>query len=277
MRKNNYLKLTVLAFVATLTLTACGAKTETASESKEIIVGASVEPHSTILKSDAVKKSLEEDGYTIKVLEYTDYVQPNVSTTDGSLDANFFQHVPYLNEYNASANTTLKGVAEIHFEPLGLYAGKTASLDELKDGAQIAIPNDVTNEARALLLLEKAGLIELEENIGLNATPKNIVKNPKNIQFIEVEAVQTSRTLQDVDFAIINGNYALAEGLSASKDGLIVEDETSEAAQTYANLIVVNEGKENDEKTKALIKAVTSEATKKFIDEQWQGAVVPVF
>ncbi len=276
------------AFVLGVTLlTACGTKDNnpaaeptpevTGPVLEEIVVGASIEPHATILNSEAVKKSLEADGFSIKVVEYTDYIQPNVATSDGSLDANFFQHIPYLVEYNEKNNTKLKAVVNTHFEPLGIYAGKTDSLENVKDGAQIAVPNDATNEARALLLLEKAGLITLEENIGLDATIKNIASNPKNLKIIEVEAAQTAKSLQDVDLAVINGNYALAAGLSASKDGLLVEDATSEAATTYPNAIVVNEGNEETDKTKALIKAVTSEETKKFIEEKWQGAVVPVF
>lgn len=249
----------------------------TPAELTEIIVGATVEPHATILNSDAVKNALAEQGYSIKVVEYTDYIQPNSATEDGSLDANFFQHVPYLDDFNSKNGTHLVAVSNIHFEPLGLYPGKTKSLDALPDKAQIAVPNDTTNEARALLLLEKAGLIKLKENIGLEATVKDITENPKNLQFYEIEAAQTAKVLQDVDLSVINGNYALTEGLSAAKDALLVEDASSDAAKTYANVIVVKEGNEESDKTKALIKAVTSEETKKFIDEQWQGAVVPVF
>lgn len=249
----------------------------TPAELTEIIVGATVEPHATILNSDAVKNALAEQGYSIKVVEYTDYIQPNSATEDGSLDANFFQHVPYLDDFNSKNGTHLVAVSNIHFEPLGLYPGKTKSLDALPDKAQIAVPNDTTNEARALLLLEKAGLIKLKENIGLEATVKDITENPKNIQFYEIEAAQTAKVLQDVDLSVINGNYALTEGLSAATDALLVEDASSDAAKTYTNVIVVKEGNEESDKTKALIKAVTSEETRKFIEEKWQGAVVPVF
>lgn len=268
-------------------LTACGTKESNTGASPtpaegdkgliEIVVGASIEPHATILNSEAVKKSLEADGFSIKVVEFTDYIQPNVATSDGSLDANFFQHIPYLDEYNEKNKTVLKAVVNIHFEPLGIYAGKSDSIENIPDGGQIAVPNDATNEARALLLLEKAGLITLEDNIGLDATIKNIASNPKNLKIIEVEAAQTAKSLKDVDLAVINGNYALTEGLSASEDGLLVEDTDSEAATTYPNIIVVNEGNEETDKTKALIKAVTSEETRKFIEENWKGAVVPVF
>lgn len=252
---------------------------KTADQAKltEIVVGATVEPHATILNSDAVKNSLKEQGYSIKVVEYTDYIQPNAATEDGSLDANFFQHVPYLNDFNSKNGTHLKAVANIHFEPLGIYPGKTKTFDALSEGAQIAVPNDTTNEARALLLLEKAGLIKLKENIGLDATVKDITENPKKLKIVEIEAAQTAKVLQDVDLSVINGNYALSEGLSASKDALLVEDTNSDAAKTYANVIVVKEGNEDSDKTKALIKAVTSAETKKFIEDKWQGAVVPVF
>ena len=253
---------------------------ETAQESAElveIVVAATPEPHATILNSDAVKESLAADGFSIKVVEYTDYVQPNIATEDGSVDANFFQHTPYLLQFNEDQGTHLVNVADIHFEPLGIYPGKAASIEEIADGATIAVPNDVSNEARALLLLEKAGLIKLSEGAGLEATIKDITENPKNLTIKEIEAVQTAKVLQDVDVAVINGNYALAEGLSASEDGLLVEDKESEVATTYPNVIVVKEGNEETDATKALIKAVTSAQVKAFIDEQWQGAVVPLF
>lgn len=293
--------LLVTALLVSLLLVGCGTKevstdeaegtpTETAAtetpaedatggdkELIEIVVGATVEPHATILNSDAVKNSLAEQGYSIKVVEYTDYVQPNVATQDGSLDANFFQHLPYLNDFNTNNGTTLVSVANIHFEPLGLYPGKTASISEIPDGGQIAVPNDTSNEARALLLLQNAGLIKLKDGIGLEATINDIIENPKNLEILEIEAAQTARVLQDVDASVINGNYALEAGLSASENALITEETDSEGATTYANILVVKEGNEESDKTKALITAVTSEETKKFIEEQWKGAVVPVF
>lgn len=253
------------------------AKEPATGELTEIVVGATIEPHATILNSDAVKSALAEQGFSIKVVEYTDYIQPNVATEDGSLDANFFQHVPYLDDYNQKNGTSLKAVAKVHFEPLGIYPGKAASLDAIEDGAQIAVPNDTSNEARALILLEKAGLIKLKEGVGLEATVKDIAENPKNLDIVEIEAAQTVKVLQDVAVAVINGNYALSNGLSASKDALLVEDTSSDAATTYANVIVVKEGNEESEKTKALIQAITSDETKNFINEKWQGAVVPLF
>lgn len=252
--------------------------TDTASDNLvEIIVGATIEPHATILNSDAVKEALAAEGFKIKVVEYTDYVQPNMATQDGSLDANFFQHLPYLQDFNDQNKTDIVSVADIHFEPLGIYSGKAEALDAITEGAQIAVPNDATNEARALLLLQKAGLIKLKAKVGLSATVKDIVDNPYKIKFSEIEAAQTAKVLRDVDFAVINGNYALEAGLSASNDALEVEAVDSEAATTYANIIAVKLGNENNPKVQALIKAVTSEATKKFIEEKWQGAVVPVF
>lgn len=281
MKKLKQLGVLALAVVlAGSLLTACGTKkedTKDVAQLEEIIVGASVEPHATILNSDAVKESLAADGFSIRVIEYTDYVQPNEATQDGSLDANFFQHTPYLISFNKDHGTTLVDVADIHFEPLGIYPGKTKTIEAITDGAQIAVPNDGTNEARALLLLEKSGLIKLEDNIGLDATIKDIKENPKNLKIVEVAAEQTAKVLLDVDLSIINGNYALAEGLSASKDAVLVEDSSSEGARQYPNILVVKEGNEETAKTKALIKAVTNVETKAFIKEKWQGAVVPVF
>lgn len=288
MKKTKRFGILIAATILTgALLTACGSSDTKSTDSKdtastdkalqEIVVGATIEPHATILNSDAVKNSLKEQGFSIKVVEYTDYIQPNVATQDGSLDANFFQHLPYLTDFNSKNGTDLVSVANVHFEPLGIYPGKTKSLDDIKDGAQIAVPNDTTNEARALLLLEKAGLLKLKENVGLEATKNDIVENPKNLDIVEIEAAQAAKVLPDVDLAVINGNYALTEGLSASKDGLLVEDASSEAANLYANIIVVKKGNEETDKTKALIKAVTSPETKAFIEEKWQGAVVPVF
>lgn len=277
--------LLAISIITGAVLTGCGAKDtnessksdSTKSDLVEIVVGASIEPHASILNSDAVKKSLEADGFKIKVVEYTDFVQPNVATEDGSLDANFFQHTPYLLDFNEKNGTHLVNVADVHFEPYGIYPGKTKSIEEMKDGAQIAVPNDSTNEARALILLEKAGLIKIKENAGLEATVKDIVENKKNLEIVEMEAAQTVKVLRDVDLSVINGNYALSEGLSATEDALLVEDTASEAFNTYPNIIVVKEGNEETAKTKALIKAVTSEETKAFIEEKWEGAVVPVF
>ena len=193
------------------------------------------------------------------------------------MDANYFQHGPYLEDFNEKNNTHLVSVAAIHYEPLGLYPGKTKSLNDLADGAKIAVPNDTTNEARALQLLAAQGIITLKEDAGLAATKNDVVDNPHNIELVEMEAAQLPRTLSDVDFAVINGNYAAVAGFSASKDALAVEDATSEAAQTYTNLLVVEEGNENEPAIKALVAALTSQTVKDYIDSTYDGAVVAVF
>ena len=235
------------------------AGTSAAAELTTIKVGATPAPHAEIL--EILKDNLEEKGYRLEIVEYNDYVLPNNAVQDGDLDANFFQHAPYLNDFNAQNGTTLVDVATVHFEPFGLYAGKTASLDALQEGAKIAVPNDTTNEARALLLLEAQGLIKLKEDAGINATKIDIVENPLNLEIVELEAAQIARTIQDVDIAAINGNYAVDAGLSLS-DALAVEAADSLAAQTYGNVLVVKEGNEESEATKALVEAILSDEVK---------------
>ena len=195
---------------------------------------------------------------------------------DGELDANFFQHQPYLDDFNAENGTHLVSVAAVHFEPFGLYAGKTSSLDELKEGASVAVPNDTTNEARALLLLEAQGLIKLKEDAGLSATVLDIVENPLNLEIKEIEAAQLVRSLPDVDIAAINGNYAAEGGLNVA-DAIAVEASDSLAADTYANVIAVKEGNEDSAKTKALVDAVLSDDVKTYINDTYGNAVIPVF
>ena len=278
------------AVLAAAALTACGtgkqadntaaekgaaAETTAASgELKEIVVGASPAPHAEIL--EAIASVLEEKGYKLVLKEYTDYVQPNLALDAGDLDANYFQHLPYLEQFNAENGTKIVSAAAIHYEPFGIYAGKTSDLKDLADGAKVAVPNDATNEARALLLLEAQGLIKLTDGVGLNATKTDIVENPKNLDILEVEAAQTPRSLQDVDIAVINGNYAIEAGLKVS-DALAVEASDSEAATTYGNIVAVKEGKENDEKTAALVEALNSSEAKAFIESTYNGAVVPLF
>ena len=247
---------------------------EAPAELQEIVVGASPAPHAEIL--EAACAALEEKGYKLVIKEYTDYVQPNLALDAGDLDANYFQHLPYLEQFNAENGTKLVSAASIHYEPFGIYAGKAASLDALADGAKVAVPNDATNEARALLLLEANGLIKLTEGVGLNATKTDIVENPKNLDILEIEAAQIPRSLQDVDIAVINGNYAIDAGLKVA-DALAVEDAESIAATTYGNVVAVQEGHENDEAVKALVEALTSEDIKSFMEETYQGAVVPLF
>lgn len=243
-------------------------------EDKVIKVGASVTPHAEILEH--VKQTLADEGYTLEIVEYNDYVLPNTALEDGDLDANFFQHQPYLDNFNEENNTHLVSVAAVHFEPFAIYAGKTDFLDDLQDGATVAVPNDTTNEARALLLLEAQGLIKLKDGVGLDATVLDIEENPKNLQIQEIEAAQIVRSLPDVDIACINGNYAKEGGLDVA-DAIAVEASDSLAADTYANVIAVKEGNENTDKTKALVNAVLSDDVRQFIEDTYGNAVVPVF
>ena len=208
--------------------------------------------------------------------EFTDYVQPNLTLENKELDANFFQHLPYLEDFNVKNNTKLVSAGVVHYEPLGLYPGKIKTLDAIANGATIAIPNDTTNEARALLLLETIGLIKVDPKAGLEATPKDVIENPKNIVFKELEAAQLARSLPDVDLAVINGNYAIEAGLNAGTDAIAKEEKDSLAAQTYANIVAVRAGEETSEKTLALMKALQSEKVISFIESNYQGAVVPM-
>jgi len=236
-------------------------------------VAASPAPHAEILNS--VKDAMAAEGYDLQVKEYTDYIMPNNAVFNNEMDANYFQHQPYLTDFNEKNNTDLVSAASIHFEPLGIYPGKAASLDALADGATIVVPNDPTNEARALNLLAAQGIITLAEGVGLEATVKDITNNPKNVKITEVEAAQVPMALPDYDFGVINGNYAVAAGLSDSI--LVSEDPDSEAAQTFANVVAVKPGRETDPAIQALVKALTSEDTRRFITEKYGVAVVPVF
>ena len=260
----------VLALTLVLSLAACGGKTD----DKTIKVGATPAPHAEIL--EILVDKLAEDGYTLEIVEFDDYVLPNTALEEGELDANYFQHITYMNNFNVEHGTHLLSAAEIHYEPFGLYAGKTASIDALADGAQIAVPNDATNEARALLLLEQVGLITLEEGVGINAAKEHIVDNPKNLEIVEMKAELLTTTLQDVDMAVINGNYAIDAGLKIA-DALAVEAADGAAAQAYVNVLSVKEGNENSEKIQALVNALMSEEVKTFINETYEGAVVPMF
>ena len=277
----------ILALVMVFALAACGTTNTDDSATKTpdggdegttIKVGASPTPHAEILA--IAKEILAEQGITLEIVEFSDYVQPNTATESGDVIANYFQHKPYLDKFNDENGTHLVSVAAIHYEPYGLYPGKTATIEELTDGAKISVPNDGSNEARALHLLEAAGLITLKEDAGLDATKLDIVDNPKNIDVIEMEAAQLTNALADVDMAVINGNYALQGDLSASEDALILEDTTesgSEAAQTYSNIIAVKEGNETDPAILALVEALKSDKVRDFINETYNGAVVPMF
>ena len=261
----------ILALVFILSFAACGKKKST------LKVGASITPHAEILKEAA--KLLEKEGIILEVVEYTDYVQPNIAVEDGSLNANYFQHVPYLNTFNAEKNTHVVSVGAIHYEPFGIYPGRVKALADLPEGAVIGVPNDGSNETRALLLLQQEGIIKLKDGIDAssNATKLDIVENPKNIEIVEMEAAQISKALEDLDFGVINGNYALQAGLNAGTDALAVEDASGSGAQTYANVLCVKEGNEKNANVQALFKALTSEEIKTFINNTYSGAVVPIF
>lgn len=257
--------------LAAAVLAGCGGK---GGDDKVIKIGASPTPHAEIL--EIVKTELAEDGYTLEIIEYNDYVLPNTALQDGEIDANYFQHLPYLENFNAENGTTLVSAANVHFEPFGIYPGRSASLDELAEGAKIAVPNDTTNEARALLLLEAEGLIKLKEGAGITATIVDIVENPLNLEIVELEAAQIPRVLPDVDVAAINGNYAVEAGYTLA-DAIAVESAESLAAQTYGNIVAVRQGEESSEKTKALVDAILSDAVEEYIEDTYVGAVVPVF
>ena len=246
-----------------------------ADEPKTIVVGASVTPHAEILK--VAKEVLAEKGIELKIVEFTDYVQPNLNVDSGELDANYFQHKPYLDQFNIDHNTKLVSVGAIHYEPFGIYPGKSDSIENLPDGATITVPNDGTNEARALFLLEDLGLIKLREGTDFTATILDIAENPKNLEIVELEAAQLTLSLEDVDMAVINGNYAIQAGLNANTDALAIEDKDSEAAQTYANIVCVKEGNEDNPAIKELMNALKSDKVKRFIEENYEGAVVPIF
>jgi D-methionine transport system substrate-binding protein len=276
MKKKSILSV-VLAGVLTFGLVGCGNTSNTGNtgskDDKVIKIGVTPKPHEEIV--NVAKPLLEKEGYTVEVTEFNDYNQPNTAVEEGSLDANFFQHTPYLNEQNSSKGYHLVSVGAIHLEPMGLYSHKIKSLDELKDGATIAVPNDPSNEARALKLLAGKGLIKIKD--GELVTPKDITENPKNLKFSELEAAAVPRAIDDVDAAVINGNYAIEAKFDPTKDAIIIEDKNSEAAKPYANIIVVKEGNENQEKIKALVKAMTSPEVKAFIEKEYSGSVIPVF
>lgn len=259
-----------LALLLVLALAACAGK----EDAKTIKVGATPAPHAEIL--EVTKDLLAEEGYTLEIVEFDDYIMPNTAVEEGELDANYFQHITYMNTFNADNGTHLVSAAAIHYEPFGLYAGKTASLDALADGAQIAIPNDATNGGRALLLLQEQGLITLAEDSGLEPTVQDIVDNPKNLEIVELEARLLPTTLEDVDMAVINGNYAIDANLKIA-DALAVEANDGTAAEAYANVVAVKEGNENSEAIQALVKALESEEVRAFIEETYAGAVMPLF
>lgn len=285
MMKNNTLKrfasLSLATAVAASALVGCGStdtkeaastSTEGGADLEVITVAASATPHAEIL--EAVKEDLKAQGYDLQVTIFDDYVQPNEVVESGDFDANYFQHVPYLNSFNEEHGTHLVDAGDIHYEPFGIYPGTKSSLDDIADGDVIAIPNDTTNEARALLLLQDNGLLTLKDGVGLEATVNDIIDNPHNLDFEELEAAQVARVVDEVSFVVLNGNYALEAGYSVAKDSVAYESADSVAAETYVNIIAVYEGHENDPKIQALVSALKSDAAKKYIEDTYDGAVV---
>lgn len=277
MKRKSILSLLLTGALA-ISLIGCGntnkeAEIGSKGEDKTITIGVTPVPHKEIVEE--IKPDLEAEGYTVKIVEFTDYVTPNTSLAEGELDANYFQTVAYLDETNEGKGLDLTYTKGIHLEPLGVYSSTIKSLDELKEGATVAVPNDPSNEARALRVLEGAGLIKLKE--GELVTPKDITENPKNLKFEELEAAQLPRVLEEVGIAVINGNYALEAGLNPAENALYLEDATKEASKKYHNVLAVKKGNEDSEKIKALTNALTSDKVKKFIEEKYNGSVIPTF
>ena len=280
---NNTKKFIALAAAAalSLSLTACSGNNSSSTadnsgsdaSSTVIRVGASPSPHAEIL--EFVKDQLADKGYELDIVEFTDYVMPNVALYEGDLDANFFQHTPYLDNYNESNGTDLVSACKVHFEPMGLYSETLTSVSEVAEGSKVGVPNDPTNEARALNLLEAQGLIKLREGAGLNATPLDIEENPLNLEFVELEAAQLPRNLSEFAIAAINGNYAIEAGVL---DKVIVNEAAdSDSAQEYANILAVRNGELETDKTKALVEVLGSDETREFINTQYEDQFIPVF
>ncbi len=244
---------------------------EKPAETQKIVIGVTPEPHAKLVS--LIADDLKAQGIELEIIEFTDYVKPNLALSDGELDANFFQHKPYLDDFNAKEGTDLVSIGNVHVEPMALYANEAKSLDELKDGAEIAIPNDTVNGGRALLLLQANGLIKLKEDAGLEATEKDIVENPKNLKITALEAATLPRVLAELDGAVINGNFALEAGLNPVNDSLVIEGKDS----PYANIVVVRAGEESEEKFVKLLEALQSDKIKQYIEENYDGGVVPAF
>ena len=267
-------KLIAAALTGALVLGTVGTTVVFADDDdKTITVAASETPHSEILEQ--AKPILEKEGYDLEVTVFDDYVQPNEVVESGDFDANYFQHIPYLDSFNEEKGTHLVNAGGIHYEPFGIYPGTKASLDDLEDGDTIAVPNDTTNEARALLLLQDNGIITLKDGAGLEATVNDIEENPHNVEIVELAAEQVARVADETAYIVLNGNYALQAGYSVAKDALAYEKSDSEAAKTYVNVIAVKEGNENSDKIKALVAALKSDEIKDFINEKYDGAVIP--
>lgn len=265
-------KLTAAALTGLLVLGTFGT-TAFADEDTTITVAASTTPHAEILAQ--AKPLLEELGYDLEVTEFDDYVLPNEVVESGEFDANYFQHIPYLNSFNEEKGTHLVNAGGIHYEPFGIYPGKKDSLEDIAEGDTIAVPNDTTNEARALLLLQDNGILTLKEGVGLEATVNDIEENPYNVEIVELAAEQVARVAEETSYIVLNGNYALQAGYSVAKDALAYEKSDSEAAKTYVNVIAVKEGNENEEKIQALVSVLKSDEIKEYITSTYAGAVIP--
>lgn len=276
--KRRFLALALVGTLALGVFAGCGDSSKdkeagNKKDSKVITIAASPTPHAEILEK--AKEILKDEGYDLKITEFEDYVQPNEVVESGEYDANYIQHLPYLESFNEEKGTHIVSVGKIHYEPFGIYPGKKKSLDKISDGDRIAIPNDTTNEARALLLLQDNGVIKLKDGAGIDATINDIAENPHKIKFDELEAAQVARVADEDDFVVLNGNYALEAGYSVAKDSLAYEASDSEAAKTYVNIIAVKEGNENKAGIKELVKVLKSDEIKEFINDKYDGAVIP--
>ena len=274
--KKKILALALAGVLVVGALTGCGSSKSESSEKKtddkKITVAASATPHAEILEE--AKTLLKDKGYELEVKVFDDYVQPNNVVESGEFDANYFQHVPYLEQFNEEKGTHLVVAGKIHYEPFGIYPGTKKDLKDIAKGDKIAVPNDTTNEARALLLLQDNGIIKLKDGAGIKATVNDIEENPNNIEIVELEAAQVPRVVNEVAYVVLNGNYALEANYTVKKDALAYEKSDSEAAKTYVNVIAVKEGNENSEKIKALVDVLKSDSIKKFINEKYDGAVM---
>lgn len=274
--KKKILALALSGVLVVGALTGCGSSKSESSEKKtddkKITVAASATPHAEILEE--AKTLLKDKGYELEVKIFDDYVQPNNVVESGEFDANYFQHVPYLEQFNEEKGTHLVVAGKIHYEPFGIYPGTKKDLKDIAKGDKIAVPNDTTNEARALLLLQDNGIIKLKDGAGIKATVNDIEENPNNIEIVELEAAQVPRVVNEVAYVVLNGNYALEANYTVKKDALAYEKSDSEAAKTYVNVIAVKEGNENSEKIKALVDVLKSDSIKKFINEKYDGAVI---
>lgn len=274
--KKKILALALAGVLVVGALTGCGSSKSESSDKKtddkKITVAASATPHAEILEE--AKTLLKDKGYELEVKVFDDYVQPNNVVESGEFDANYFQHVPYIEQFNEEKGTHLVVAGKIHYEPFGIYPGTKKDLKDIAKGDKIAVPNDTTNEARALLLLQDNGIIKLKDGAGIKATVNDIEENPNNIEIVELEAAQVPRVVNEVAYVVLNGNYALEANYTVKKDALAYEKSDSEAAKTYVNVIAVKEGNENSEKIKALVDVLKSDSIKKFINEKYDGAVI---